>query len=212
MGVGAGREGWSMTWVWLDDRFDEHAKFVKAMDLGGDAALCLWLRGLTYCNRNNTDGVLPFGMVRRLTMSAKPDRIVEALVDAGLWHCDELRGGYAYHDYLDYQPSAEEVAQRKADRAAQQREAGRRGGLAKARKAKRPASEPLANPLANPGEPLANPLANPGPSPSPSLLSLGQKQNSPNHTSPPSENLSGLEGRADRPAGPVGLVRDGGEL
>lgn len=110
-----------MAWVRLDDSFYDHHKFDKAGPLG----LALWVTGLAYCNRNLTDGFISRAAARRLIdfegvawrcwmgeMSgggedAEPDDVAAHLVACGLWETAE--GGYMVHDYLDYQPSAEQV-------------------------------------------------------------------------------------------------------
>ena len=52
--------------------------------------------------------------------------VIRLLVEAGLW--EEVPGGYRVHDYLDYQPSKDEVITEREKK----REAGRKGGLASA--------------------------------------------------------------------------------
>jgi hypothetical protein len=117
------------------------------------AALC-------YCNRNLTDGFVPWAAARtllsweyieggkawRVGVTSGPvgddvdaDRITRILVAAGLWH--EVEGGYQVHDYEDYQPTRQEVLELSAKRQA----AGQAGGLAKA---KQLASNALANDVA----------------------------------------------------------------
>lgn len=89
-----------MTWAKLDDSFPEH---LKVIDLS-DGAFRLYVEGLCYAARNLTDGALPKAAVRRLTGG---DRRAAELVDAGLW--DAVDGGWAIHDYLDFNPSADQV-------------------------------------------------------------------------------------------------------
>lgn len=90
-----------MTWVKFDDRCTEHPKIAAL----SPPALALWFSGNCYCNRNLTDGFIPDGVARRLIEDAGP-AIGEA-VERGVWH--RTRGGYQVHDYLDYQPSKEQV-------------------------------------------------------------------------------------------------------
>lgn len=98
-----------MTWVRLDDGFLDHPKVVAA---GGDAGW-LYVCGLVYAARHLTDGVIPQGMVARLSDRAEPLALAARLVEVGLW--ERTAGGYRVHDYLDFQPSAADV---RADRAA----------------------------------------------------------------------------------------------
>lgn len=135
-----------MVWVRIDDRYNEHLKFASAGPLG----VTLWLAGMAYCNRNLTDGFIPWTVARTLVAweyigAAGPTAILVALLDSddepamvtsdlvidqvvhsGLW--DTVTGGYMVHDYLDYQPSRQAVMTERAAKAA----AGRAGGLASA--------------------------------------------------------------------------------
>lgn len=121
-----------MPWVRIDDRFDEHPKLAEA------GAVCwgIWLAGITYCNRNLTDGFIPWTAARSLgswKVLSPPDPdaddrrqiwtiartsgavgedmdtewIIERLLAAGLWDVED--GGYRIHDYADYQRSRTEV-------------------------------------------------------------------------------------------------------
>ena len=133
-----------MPWVRIDDHFDEHPKIAAVGPLG----IALWVTGLAYCNRNLTDGFIPWSVARNLLTweylgSVEPDgrrkhyriaissgmvgddvateKIIALLVEAGIW--DEEDDGYRVHDFGDYQPSKAEV---EAER--EQRHAGRAAG------------------------------------------------------------------------------------
>lgn len=88
-----------MTWVKLDEQFPEHRKVIAA---GGDAAW-LFICMLAYCNRNETDGVIPGDVVARLSDRRHPAKLTARLFDVGLLegHPD----GWLVHDYHEYQPS-----------------------------------------------------------------------------------------------------------
>lgn len=150
-----------MTWVRVDDHFDEHPKHAQIGPLGWG----VWLAGLAYCNRNLTDGFIPHSIARTLADFHVEDEhegilwtlgmysgnrgedvtigwIVGLLVHAELWI--EVPGGYIIHDYGDYQPTKEQVEAAREQR----RQAGQKGGLAKAKRpakrlAKQTASEML---------------------------------------------------------------------
>lgn len=129
-----------MAWVRLDDSFTEHPKVMAA----GPLALAMQVAGLCYCNRNLTDGFIPWGIARTLLSweVLGPDRrqyrisvtcgahgedvdseyVIKQLVDAGMW--EEVDGGYRVHDYLQYQPSRAKVMAERA--AAQERMARKR--------------------------------------------------------------------------------------
>lgn len=106
-------------WVKVDDVFPEHRKIVDAGRhlgrSGSGRVLAIWLAGLCYCNRNLTDGFIPAAILRTWTLyDRRPLDVAEVMVIARLF--DRVEGGYAMHDYLDYQPSAEQVkAKRKRD-------------------------------------------------------------------------------------------------
>ena len=145
-----------MTWVRLDDHFDEHQKLVEVGPLG----LALWTVGLAYCNRNLTDGVIPWAAARKLLSwdflgvpeeggrrrryaistttgmvgeDVESDFVINLLVSTGLWEVLD-DGGYYVHDYDQYQPSkAEVLAEREKTRERQQRfRSGKRNGVTNA--------------------------------------------------------------------------------
>lgn len=105
-----------MSWVKLDDQFFAHPKIVN---LDKDAKL-LYLAGLTYCAAQLTDGLISAGGLRIvLAMVDAPRRAVMALATAGLW-AGVGDGGYQVHDYLQYNPSAEQVKKERAATARRQ--------------------------------------------------------------------------------------------
>ena len=151
-----------MAWVRLDEDFASHPKVVEAGPLG----IALQVAALCYCNRHLTDGRVPRATARSLLDfegiavvdgmrgdDVEPDYVIGLLVDAGLWHtpghdcpsCPAIERGYMIHDYLEQQPSREDVLRRREQAA----EAGRKGGKAK-RIAKRTASETLSETLSEP--------------------------------------------------------------
>lgn len=131
-----------MPWVRIDDHFDEHPKLLKV----GPLAWGVWLAGLAYCNRNLTDGFIPWAKARQLASfevidggdvvwrlartsghageDIDADWVVGLLVDAGLWTITD--GGYEVHDYADFQrPKDEVLAERDANRKRQARFRGK---------------------------------------------------------------------------------------
>ena len=88
-----------MTWVKIDDGMPEHPDILA---LSASARWAL-VAGLCYANRALTDGFIP--EVITATLGTKKD--VSELVKSGKW--ERVAGGYAIHDYLDYQPSRQEV-------------------------------------------------------------------------------------------------------
>jgi hypothetical protein len=107
-----------MPYLNIDDGMDEHPK----VDALSDAAFRLYVSGKLYCARKLTDGFIPHGKARRLTVTGN-DAVAAELVRAGLWHdlgegcdnpeCVEERtchkdgrpGHYIVHDYLQWNHS-----------------------------------------------------------------------------------------------------------
>jgi hypothetical protein len=96
-------------WSKLDDGAFSHRKF---LDLH-PSAIGLWAMGLSYCAKQLTEGFIPKAQVSRLVAvtPAEAFRLAEMLVKAGLWevHPD----GYQVHDYLDYNPRAAQIHERR---------------------------------------------------------------------------------------------------
>lgn len=97
-----------MTWIKLDDQFPDHPKVAQA----GALAELLYVNALAYASRYLTDGFIPHAIVAKLVVwdfEGAPSNydLAERLVAAGLWELVE--GGYRIHDYLDYNPSREQV-------------------------------------------------------------------------------------------------------
>lgn len=130
-----------MAWVKLDDHFDENPKIAKV----GPVGIAFYVVGLAYCNRNLTDGFIPWAIAQRLvpmewigtrgngdaervafSFAAPTDErvsalimaasdVIELLLTAGLW--EAAPGGYMVHDYASFQPSrATVLAERDAAR------------------------------------------------------------------------------------------------
>jgi hypothetical protein len=119
--------------------FPEHRKIEAA---GGDAGW-LWVCAMGYCSRNFTDGMIPIGMVPRLSDREDPKQLAKRLLEVGLWHAAGHNCGkcvqpdarhYIVHDYLDHQTSAAKAREVSEKRAV----AGRKGGQAKSAASKLP--------------------------------------------------------------------------
>lgn len=113
-----------MGWVRIDNTTPDHPKLVAA----GPEAAWLWVAGLCYCSRQETDGRIPKGVIHRLTDIKKPAEAAERLITVGLWEDDP--GCYIVLNYLEYQRSKDEIESIRE----QKREAGSRGGKASAAK------------------------------------------------------------------------------
>lgn len=89
-----------MSWFKVDDGFLTHPK-VYGIKSG---PLALWLRAGVWCAGELTDGAIPDRALRGL--GAKPAHVAD-LVARGLWEPTE--NGFVFHDWLDYQPSREQI-------------------------------------------------------------------------------------------------------
>ena len=97
-----------MTWFKVDDKMATHPKFV-ACDL---AARGLWVTMGCWSSDHLTDGLIPHAA------AALFDRDGDAtaqLVLSGLWL--EVDGGYQFHDWHEYQPTAKAAKAKKKARA-----------------------------------------------------------------------------------------------
>lgn len=111
-----------MTWGKVDDNLAFHPKVIVA----GNEAMGLWVRALSWSAQQLTDGVIPEAIIEALD----GETAAEALVSAGLWH--RLGDDYEFNDWIDYQPSREQVlaereATRERSRAARAKAAAARG-------------------------------------------------------------------------------------
>lgn len=108
-----------MSWARLDDACTDHLKLRRA----GTAGLALWTASIVWCSRHLTDGFIPTDMLhdiwRPVGESFDADSACARLVAAGLW--DQVEGGWQVHDYLDYNPSREEVMRAREQAAERQR-------------------------------------------------------------------------------------------
>lgn len=103
-----------------------HPKLLHANSVsGGELAETLWVRGLDYVNEHRTDGQVPAGIPAMLTPSKTAARI-KGLVTAGLWIPDG-DAGWRYHDYLEWNRSAEQLEARAAAISRKRSEAGKAG-------------------------------------------------------------------------------------
>lgn len=104
-----------------DDQMHGHPKARRA----GLASLGLWNMGGSHSMAYKTDGFVPDWFV---TSWAGGRKAADALVSVGLWDKSEKDGeqGYQFHDWHDYQPSAEEIERDRERARERQRESRRR--------------------------------------------------------------------------------------
>lgn len=181
-----------MAWIRIDDHFDEHPKLSRIGPLGWG----YWLAGLAYCNRNLTDGFIPWSKalvlgsfevigpdgdfeVLALADAGDADTVQPAnlvtvewlfdlLVKAGLW--ERVEGGFRIHDYEQYQPSrASVMAEREAAKQRMERvRSGRSDSFARSSPEVRPNTKRSSdNPKPNPKPKTIPPAAVPPLPPAP---------------------------------------------
>ena len=143
-----------MAWFRLDDQMAFHAKIVAA----GNEAAGAWARCGCWSSAQGTDGAVPWPVA--LTIATRP--VWDRLVAVGLCDLSEDGESLSIHDFLDWNPTASEVARLRNNRA----KAGRNGGKQKASK-----SLASARPLLGVCQHsvLANPCPIPSPDPNPEI-------------------------------------------
>jgi hypothetical protein len=97
-----------MTWFKVDDQFWGHPK-QTGLPKG---AVCLWVRAGSWSANLLTNGFVPAHMVAMFGCSKSDAR---ALVASGLWL--DVDGGYQFHDWTEYQPTREQVEQKRDEEA-----------------------------------------------------------------------------------------------
>ncbi|MER6171328.1 hypothetical protein [Streptosporangium sp. NPDC001681] len=90
-----------MPWFKVDDAFHSHLKVMPTKA----AALGLWVVAGSWSSANLTEGFIPDAVLPRLMPGAK--RLAKDLVTSGLW--ERTDKGFTFHDWADYNPTAEEV-------------------------------------------------------------------------------------------------------
>ena len=110
-------------WIKLDDGAASHPK-IEALS---DGAFRLWIHGLCYAATNLTDGRIPkaeaagwaFALAMKAGDPAAWKTLLEELTEAAegftapLWTLEE--SGYRIHDFLEYNPSREDVLRRREE-------------------------------------------------------------------------------------------------
>jgi len=118
-----------MAWLKLDDQIFYNRKVAQC----DTETKMLYIVGLTYCANQLTDGFIPEATLPLLAGMAGIDwqiakQSASKLLDVCLWFATD--NGWQIPDYLDYNPSKEQVLHNREVRS----EAGKRGGQVKAGK------------------------------------------------------------------------------
>lgn len=102
-------------YITLTNEYPRHRK-IRGLS---DAAFRLHVTLLTTANEDRSDGV-----IQPVDLSSKGPKAQKELIDAGL--VEDLGGGvYALHDYLEHNPSSEEIDERIQEK----RRSGAAGGV-----------------------------------------------------------------------------------
>lgn len=113
-----------MVWIRIDDQIAHHPKFIAA----GPIASWLWVCGNGYCNKYLTDGFIPTSALKTIGSVTNAVKWADRLVEAGLW--DMVTGGYRVHDFHDFNPTAEQVKEkRRKDRERKGKSGGNDNGI-----------------------------------------------------------------------------------
>lgn len=118
-----------MSWAKFDDQYPDHPKIVEVGPLG----MALHIAATCYCARYLTDGFVPSAMISRLisfdgiqvisngvSNAVTNNQVTNELVRVGLF--EVVEGGYRVHDYLEYNPPAEQIKAERLENARRQQE------------------------------------------------------------------------------------------
>lgn len=120
-----------MGWAKFDDKRHQNPK-IRRVGLEASGLDC---HGITYAAAMETDGFLDENVVEMLAGVKHWRKIVAKLVVENRWERDNERGGWWIHDYLEFNPSRDEIAaQREAWSSRAKAGASARWGKADARK------------------------------------------------------------------------------
>jgi|GEM_PF-5513021 len=108
-------------WVRLDDAIPHHPKFARA----GPEVFALFVAGLCYCNRYQTDGLIPKLAVPHLLPGLAEGRAMELAMNlttnAPRPSWGDEGDHFRVHDYEHYQPTRDDAQERRAQNADRQR-------------------------------------------------------------------------------------------
>lgn len=97
-----------LPWVRIDTQFASNPKILYLVEDKKFRAAFVWVASLGYSGAQGTDGFLPTACLPFLHASRSD---AKALVDVGLWV--ETIGGWEINGWADFQPTSDEMAERK---------------------------------------------------------------------------------------------------
>lgn len=148
-----------MAWFKVDDQLAFHQKTMIA----GNEAMGLWVRAGAWASAQLTDGFIP----NQIATAMANEEVCHRLLMANLWH--EADGGFQFHDWNEFQPSATAEIERREEIKKARSEAGKKG--AAKRWGSKSHNKPMASAMANA---MANEWQNDGPDPDPDPMSLSK--------------------------------------
>jgi hypothetical protein len=152
----------AVTWGKVDDKLHMHP---KVLDAGVDA-MGLWVLALSHCCGYLTDGYVSEKIAARLV--GDHDRAIDLagkLVTAGLWHVSE-EGGWDFHDWAEYQPTATQVAEERERKSNAGRAAGKASAQRRAQRTSNDSSTTVQRPVEQTVDDSSRGISTPVPVPS----------------------------------------------
>ena len=174
-----------MTWGKVSDRLHAHSKARRARE-----AMALWVLALSWSCDELTDGAIPADMPELLIPGG--DAMAERLVSVGLW--ERTEAGFRFHDWDQFQPSADLERDRRESVSRVRSEAGRRGAAKRWQTDGKRDGKPIANGSQN-DSPVPVPVPkNPSPNPLPQARGGSAVEASPSKATTPSFAVKPLFG------------------
>ena len=103
-----------MAWFKVDDGFYTSMKFLSIPRQHQAQAAGAWLLCGTWSADKMTDGFVPYAVMDMWEFDAD---VAGYLVEVGLWDHDEERMGIQFHDWCEYQPTRDELMEKRNRRA-----------------------------------------------------------------------------------------------
>lgn len=105
----------------LVDNFPTHPKILKAAALLGGRpddrarAIALYVAALGYARHHLTDGVVPDGFVASCGVCSDTTSVAKAFSNRSVKLWQKVKRGYRIHDFHDFNETAQELKQKRAD-------------------------------------------------------------------------------------------------
>jgi hypothetical protein len=120
--------------------------------------MALWVGAMSWSCDELTDGFIPADMPD-LIIPGLGDAMASKLVEVKLW--ERVDGGYRFHDWEQFQPSAEDERERRESVSRIRSEAGKRGAARRWQGHSKSDSKAIANEWQTDSKPMANAMATP---------------------------------------------------